>query len=976
MKKKNRIKHLALLSFWLLSLISFSSLNADTRESVDIQQRAVNIANPRLTARDYFNNNDEIESKDLELQKLHIEIELFGGYARTEVSAVFHNPTEQDLEAYFEMQLPQNSELIGFGLDVNDSMIPGVLLGKERAKKVFNQRVRENIDPGLAEITRTNVFKNRVYPVFSKKTRQVSMTFVAPLGADGFSLPLLSYAAIQDFKLTIKTDKQERYTVDGVESKRVERKASRDEVVYSGEKITLDSELLIQLQDTFSSFIERNEAGQRFVHLQVPLKRQQLRKPKTLAVFWDNSLSMQANAASLLLKLSGLKSTYADASITLQAFNHRLTEPKIVGGFDGLLSQLTKMDYDGATRLSQVQKAMTLSAADECWVFTDGDRNFDAEPLASMQAQCRPVYFKVSQNSNEALLMYLAKVSGGTYIRSQAIADIKNELLDPVTLPDGLNLDGQDTLAESEWQLFDDHLAITAPIRRQSKILTLKLGTEAESIELNELAVFSKRLVSPFWAQARLTMQREDDFAYDDLVDFSRKYSVASKETSFLVLERLEEYVENNLPLPKVGFTPSQHKHYQSLIQAKLEADEEALLERKDNVMHAWKEQKKWYVTDFSERKNESMKRKLANFVEGLSREELAEADHEAAPMSIESVEDEQQEEVVVTGSRQQSANKPNPKIAMDLNTWKPEREYLKVLNGLCAKNFMRQYYELRKQYGSLPSFYLETADAMAECGDSVLSLNIVLSALELSISDNQTITAVAQRLLKYGAYTEAIALFERAVKQNETSPQALRNLALAIEQDADIMRSKANKQQSYQRALEYLNTVINRVWAASDDGIEMISLMEANRIISKLNDVGGSNTILADEFVAEMPVDLRILIDWNVDIVDMDLWVIEPNGEKSVYSNPLTAIGGRLSNDMTDGLGPEEYLLRNAPKGEYQIFVHYYGSDIISPNGAVTVSAKVFKNWGQANAESNTVDLEFTSTEQKEYLVGKVSVQ
>jgi uncharacterized protein YfaP (DUF2135 family) len=44
-----------------------------------------------------------------------------------------------------------------------------------------------------------------------------------------------------------------------------------------------------------------------------------------------------------------------------------------------------------------------------------------------------------------------------------------------------------------------------------------------------------------------------------------------------------------------------------------------------------------------------------------------------------------------------------------------------------------------------------------------------------------------------------------------------------------------------------------------------------------------------------------------------MDLWVIEPTGEKCYYSHPSTKIGGRLSKDLTGGYGPEEYMVKNA---------------------------------------------------------------
>ncbi len=44
-----------------------------------------------------------------------------------------------------------------------------------------------------------------------------------------------------------------------------------------------------------------------------------------------------------------------------------------------------------------------------------------------------------------------------------------------------------------------------------------------------------------------------------------------------------------------------------------------------------------------------------------------------------------------------------------------------------------------------------------------------------------------------------------------------------------------------------------------------------------------------------------------------MDLWVTDPNKETCYYSHKETLIGGRISNDFTEGYGPEQFLLKKA---------------------------------------------------------------
>ena len=124
------------------------------------------------------------------------------------------------------------------------------------------------------------------------------------------------------------------------------------------------------------------------------------------------------------------------------------------------------------------------------------------------------------------------------------------------------------------------------------------------------------------------------------------------------------------------------------------------------------------------------------------------------------------------------------------------------------------------------------------------------------------------------------------------------------------------------------------------------------------------------------MPVDLRIVVGWNVDEVDMDLWVTDPRGERVYYGNNLSAIGGRISNDMTDGYGPEEFMLRNAIPGVYTVEMDYFSTDVVNPNGAVAINAELWQNYGTPDERVQRVELEFDDVDQSEYLVATITVE
>jgi len=165
------------------------------------------------------------------------------------------------------------------------------------------------------------------------------------------------------------------------------------------------------------------------------------------------------------------------------------------------------------------------------------------------------------------------------------------------------------------------------------------------------------------------------------------------------------------------------------------------------------------------------------------------------------------------------------------------------------------------------------------------------------------------------------------------------------------------------------------RPWDTAYDGIELIALMDANQLLPRLQKLGVRRIPLDPRLRALLDVDIRVTIDWNTGSTDMDLWVDEPSGERAIYSNPKTAIGGRLSNDMTAGYGPEEYLLHRAIPGEYVISVNVYASDRITPNGTTVVTAHLVREFGRPGQSEETMELELKAGAEGTQRIGTFKV-
>jgi uncharacterized protein YfaP (DUF2135 family) len=83
--------------------------------------------------------------------------------------------------------------------------------------------------------------------------------------------------------------------------------------------------------------------------------------------------------------------------------------------------------------------------------------------------------------------------------------------------------------------------------------------------------------------------------------------------------------------------------------------------------------------------------------------------------------------------------------------------------------------------------------------------------------------------------------------------------------------------------------------------------------------------------FFANVPrTSMKLVLVWDTDKTDMDLWVIGPDGEKVFYGNKTGKAGGQLDIDVTDGYGPETFTHPAPQAGTWQIQVQNF-----SPNDA-----------------------------------------
>ena len=280
-----------------------------------------------------------------------------------------------------------------------------------------------------------------------------------------------------------------------------------------------------------------------------------------------------------------------------------------------------------------------------------------------------------------------------------------------------------------------------------------------------------------------------------------------------------------------------------------------------------------------------------------------------------------------------------------------PDPDYLKTIHQTAKAGQYQKYLDLRLNYSGNPVYYFEVADYFLKTGNKELGLRILSNLAELDLGSYELYKMLAYKLKALGDVDGEVFAFKKVTELRPLDPQSFRDYGLALEEAGE-----------HQKALEVLYSAMTKSYTEESDdlydGIQEVFLPEINRIIAmhkaKLNLKAIPKTV-----IKAMPVDVRIVMDWNMNNTDIDLWVTDPNNEKCYYGHNRTELGGRISQDMTQGFGPEQFLLKKAMKGTYKIEINYYGDRQATIAGPTTVMAELFTYYGTPQEKKEIIVLQ-----------------
>jgi hypothetical protein len=941
---------------------------------------------------------DDSHVRELEVRKLDVNVRFRGAIAETVMEMRVFATTGEPVEGRIHVDLPAGAIVTGYALDINGAMIDASLVDAPKAKAAYEQQLRKQVDPGLAEVDATGGFNTRVSPVDNKHGRTIRLQFVTPVGGE-FRLPLQSPGANTDWSVRVTSDAGTE-----LEARLGQRPLGPQGLTGTGK---LDGLLSVAVRDMPSALPSRHPSGDLFWQASGALPQSSAARGGTIRVLWDRSRSRRDHDHEAEIRRVGEAiEALAPRRIEWLAFSSGTPERATLASAAELSAKAKGVRYAGATDFRTLGG---MGSADTCLLVSDGRSTFGTVP--SKPLPCRVFAIVGDRSADRAALGLLTSATGGQLVETggeavnwhapavEGVLDATGNTLSFVTLP----------APAGHWSI-----AFRAPASGPVRVRVAGTSVERRPSAAAAAATFSGEGTLVAAAELARLGETADRKQF---VDMSRRYSIASQSLSFIVLETPEDYVRSDIA------PPANYPKRAIWSELRKEADEDAeaaKASRFDALLRQWQEQVAWWERkfDINARPPSPPGRKAGAMPPGAVPAPMVTSPVVNSPAPpppprppAAERDGDDSAEIVVSGVRgalsevrpvRRRANSvvdsitanevgsfPDGNVAegmqrvpgvqvdraedvqVSVAAWRPDRDYLDAFDADPA-SFDRLFAEWDRKGGDVPSFYLDTADWLMRHEQRQLAIQTALSALDLPTANLVTVGMVAARLERYGALDDAVALRERQMQLDPDRPQPARAFALALAKRAAL--GGATARADYERAVRLLVRIalepIDDRWA----GIDLISLVEANALLPRLRALGG-NVDLDRRLTRNLDSDVRVVIDWSNDDADIDLWVDEPNGERAIYSNNRTLIGGHLSNDMTDGYGPEEYFLRRAAPGRYVVRANVFAPDQLDPNGPSRVTAHLFRDWGRPGQREESIDVELKRGQSGEVRIGTLSV-
>ena len=523
--------------------------------------------------------------KDLKISNLKVEVKVVGNIATTIFELTFFNSLNRIVEGELDFPLADGQTITRYALEINGSLREGVVVEKAKARVAFENTTRRGIDPGLVEKTSGNNFRTRVYPIPAKGYKKILISVQQKLSTNNeslvYQLPLAAKESIDTISIAGEIKSKHQPIVDNGFFKDFAFREIKN--VFTGS--TYKNNFMGKQVFSFQIPFEKNEAniyteaikGKTYFYIDQPMHilTMQKARPSSIGILWDISGSTKnRDIEKEVALIDKYVSSLPNIKILLIPFHIKALPTREFKDVSSLLSQLRSFDFDGGTQLGAIDLAKY--DVQEFLLFSDGLSTFGKKEMALVH---KPVTTISSSTSADfSYLKFLATETNGQFIdltKQETNSAVEALNYTTTQVMDIKTETGSIENYTTEVDVVNNRFSIAGVLNSPEATIAVSFsGTTNNDAIVRHYVVSHSEVeetngIGRIWA----TMQIDKlDLMFDknkeEVTALGKAFSIVTRNTSLLVLDRVEDYVEYKITPPA-----ELQKEYFALLKQKINED-------------------------------------------------------------------------------------------------------------------------------------------------------------------------------------------------------------------------------------------------------------------------------------------------------------------------------------------------------------------------------------------------------------------
>lgn len=120
----------------------------------------------------------------LPVKSIELDTKIVGQVATTHVEQVFRNDTQYTLEGTYFFPIPETASIVDFAIWENGKKLVGEVRSRAEARRIYDEIVRRQRDPGLLEYAGKDLFQASIFPIPPNSDKKLELTYTEILKSE------------------------------------------------------------------------------------------------------------------------------------------------------------------------------------------------------------------------------------------------------------------------------------------------------------------------------------------------------------------------------------------------------------------------------------------------------------------------------------------------------------------------------------------------------------------------------------------------------------------------------------------------------------------------------------------------------------------------------------------------------------------------------------------------------------------------